>query len=209
MHSRRSILALPALGFASAVQAQRAEPRQGEQFTALKSPQAPSVPGSVEVLEFFSYACPHCYEFDPALEKWRSRLPAEIVFRRVPVPFLNNHANFQRTYFALEMLKQTGPAHAKLFDAVHRERKALGTPEAIADLVASVGVDRAKFLDAFKSFSMPSLLQRAAAATSAYDIDGVPTLAIGGRYLTSPAQAGGFQQALTTADYLLQKVRKA
>lgn len=209
MSSRRSFLTLSVLAFATDTQAQRALPREGEQFTVLKTPQPPSVAGKVEVLEFFSYACPHCFDFDPTLEKWRSRLPAEVSFRRVPVSFLSNHENFQRAYLALETLGQVNPAHARLFDAVHREHKVLSSPEAIAEVVAAAGVDSAKFLSTFKSFGMPALLSKATAATSAYEIDGVPTLAIGGRYLTSPAQAGGVQQALATADFLLQKVRKA
>ena len=208
MHTRRFVLSVSSLALASAAHAQRALPREGEQFLVLKSPQPAAVSGKVEVLEFFSYACPHCYEFDPVLEKWRTHLPEGVSFRRVPVPFLNNYANFQRAYFALEMLGQLGAAHTKLFDAVHRERKTLGTAEAIADVVASAGVDRARFMDAFKSFGMPALLAKAGTATSEYEIDGVPTIAVGGRYLTSPAQARGIQPALTTADFLVQKALK-
>jgi protein dithiol oxidoreductase (disulfide-forming) len=208
MHSRRFILSLTTIAFGSAAHAQRAAPREGEQFSVLKSPQPAAVPGKVEVLEFFSYACPHCFEFDPVLEKWRAQLPSGVAFRRIPVPFLNNYAHFQRAYFALEMLGQLGAAHTRLFEAVHRERKSMGTAEAIADVVASAGVDRTKFLDAFRSFGMNSLLSRAGSATSDYEIDGVPTLAVGGRYLTSPAQARGLQPALSTAEFLVQKALK-
>lgn len=205
---RRSFLTLSALAAAS-THAQRAAPREGQQYRALKHPQPGAAPGRVEVLEFFSYACPHCFDFDPVLEKWRAQLPADVAFRRVPVPFLNNHANFQRAYLALELIGKVEPAHARLFDAVHREHRALATPESIAELVASVGVDSAAFLGAFRSFGMGALVAKATAATDAYEIDGVPTLAVGGRYLTSPAQAGGHQQALAAAGFLIQQLRKS
>ncbi len=206
--TRRLVLALPLAAMAAApAGAQRAQPREGEQFTVLKSPRPPADPAKVEVLEFFSYACPHCYEFDPSLEKWRAHLPPDVSFRRVPVPFLYNAANFQRTSFTLEIMGQLGEAHTRLFDAVHKERKPLDTPEAIAAVLGTAGVDRAKFLEVFKSFGMPALLAKAKAATNDYDIDGVPTLAIGGRYLTSPSIAGSVAAALSTADFLIQKAR--
>jgi thiol:disulfide interchange protein DsbA len=207
MPCRRTLLALGALSVLSRSYGQGA-PKDGAQFTTLKSPKPTAEPGKVEVLEFFSYGCPHCFAFEPALEPWRSHLPADVAFRRMPVPFLANAPNFQRTYFALEALGQLDRAHRKVFDAVHLQHKSLATPAEIADVVAAAGVDRAKFLDAFNGFTMQANVARANAAAKDYDIESVPTLVVGGRYVTSPAQAGGTEQALATVDQLVQRLRK-
>ena len=77
---------------------------EGQQFVRIEPAVPTSTQGKIEVLEFFSYACPHCNAFEPLIAPWAKKLPADVVFRRVPVPFLMNAENFQRTYYALEAL---------------------------------------------------------------------------------------------------------
>lgn len=196
-------LVLPGLGHG-----QPFTPQEGVHFISLRSRQPVADEAKVEVLEFFSYACPHCYEFDPHLERWLAKLPSDVVFRRVPVPFLRNHDNLQRTYFALEAAGGLKLAHTRVFDAIHRDRMPLATPGELADLVAKAGVNREKFAAAFNAFSTASQLARAKAATANYEIDQVPMLAVAGRYLTTPSRAGGAEAALATLDFLIQKSRK-
>ena len=205
--NRRQALVTAALTVAGSSRGQPVIPQEGKQFVSLKTAQ-PVAPGKIEVLEFFSYACSHCFAFDPPLERWVSGLASDVAFRRVPVPFLRNQDNFQRTYFALEATGLVKQAHSKVFDAVHREGLALSQPAEIAEVVAKAGGSPDKFLSAFNSFSMPSFLARAKSSTATYEIEEVPTLAIGGRFLTTPGHAGGAAQALAVADYLIQRVRK-
>ena len=96
-------------------------------------------PGKVEVLEFFSYACPHCSAFEPTLEAWEKQLPADVVLRRVPVPFLMNADNFMHTYYALETIGAVQAMQLKIFRAIHIERKRLETGENIAAFVGKNG----------------------------------------------------------------------
>jgi protein dithiol oxidoreductase (disulfide-forming) len=189
--------------------AQPVQAAEGTHYAVLSQPQAPSALGKIDVLEFFSYACPACRAFDPALDRWSRALPADVAFRRVPVPFLYNAENFQRTFFALEAMGMAAQIHGKVFDAVHAEKRRLAKPEEIADVVARNGGDAAGFLAAFNAFSMRLCLARAKAATSNYRIAQIPVLAIGGRFVTSPSHAGGTQQALLVADQLIQRARKA
>lgn len=184
------------------------QPVEGKEFSVLKNRQAPMSPGKLEVLEFFSYACPHCYSLDPYVEAWLKRLPADVTFRRVPVPFLAAPELLQRTYYALESTGQLGVGHTAVFAAIHVHKLRLSKAEDVADVVAKAGGDRAKFLSAFNSFGVSSWVNRAKAASQAYELEGVPLLAIGGRFLTSPAQAGGQQQTLTVADALIARARK-
>jgi thiol:disulfide interchange protein DsbA len=186
---------------------QAAGPVEGKEFTRLDPPQPVREPGKVEVLEFFSYACPHCSAFEPTLDNWARQLPPDVVFRRVPVPFLMNAENFQRTYYALESLGLVAAVQLKLFRAIHIDRQRLEKPEDIAAFVGKNGGDEAKFLAAFKSFSVATAVSRAKKAMADYKVDSVPMLVIHGRYVTSPVLAGGGPQALAVADQLIQRSR--
>ena len=183
-------------------------PVEGRDFTLVKPAQPHPTAGKVEVLEFFSYACPHCNAFEPTLSAWARGLPADVAFRRVPVPFLFNAENFQRTYYGLEALGMVEKMQPKVYAAVHIEKMRLDKPEDIAALVAKNGGDAAKFLSAFKSFSVATAVSRAKKAVADYKIDGVPTLAIQGLYLTSPSIAGGADKSLAVADALIAQARK-
>jgi thiol:disulfide interchange protein DsbA len=197
-----------ALALAGTASAQSPTPTEGTQFARVDPPVPPIAPGNkIEVIEFFSYACPHCNAFEPTLEAWAKKLPADVAFRRVPVPFLMNFENFMRTYYALETLGQVDAMQRKVFAAVHVERLRLDKPADIAALMAKNGLDAAKFTSIFNSFSVASSVTRAKKLMAAYKIDSVPTIAVQGRWATSPASAGGLEQATAVTDYLIQRAR--
>ena len=196
------------LTWASNASAQGTQPVEGKQYARVDPPVPQSANGKIEVLEFFSYACPHCNAFEPTLEAWAKKLPPDVAFQRVPVPFLMNADNFMRTYYALDTLGQVEPLQRKIFAAVHIDRLFLDKPADIAALVAKNGVDSKKFLDAFNSFSVATSISRAKKAVGLYKIDGVPTMTVQGRYATSPGQAGGHTETLAVVDYLVERARK-
>lgn len=197
-----------ALTFAPPAGSQGPEPAEGTEFTRLSPPVVTQGSPKIEVLEFFSYACPHCSAFEPTLDAWAKKLPADVVLKRVPVAFLMNAENFQRTYFALESLGWVALMQRKIFTAVHVDHLRLEKPADIAALVAKNGGDEKKFLDAFNSFSVATHVSRAKKLSADYKIDSVPTLAVHGRFITSPAQAGSSERALAVVDALIQKARK-
>ena len=195
-----TLLAGPAL-------AQSGAPVEGKQFTKVEPPVPTIVPGKIEVIEFFSYACPHCNAFEPTVSAWSKKLPADVAFHRVPVPFLMNAENLMRTYYALETMGQVDTMNPKVFAAIHVERNYLEKPADIAALMAKNGLDAAKFTSIFNSFSVANSVARSKKLMAAYKIDGVPTVTVQGRWATSPGQAGGLEQALAVTDYLVQRSR--
>ena len=213
MNRRRFSATLLSAAAASALAAGRpafaqATPVEGKDFTRVETPQPPGVPaGKVEVLEFFSYACPHCSAFEPTLEAWEKQLPAEVVLRRVPVAFLMNADNFMRTYYALETIGAVQAMQLKIFRGIHIERKHLEKGEDLAAFVGANGGDAAKFLAAFKSFSVNTSVARAKKLMADFKIDSVPALIVHGRWMTSPSQAGSAERALAVVDQLVQRVR--
>ena len=174
-------------------------------FTEVKPPQ-PTEPGKVEVLEFFSYGCPHCAVLEPMVSEWAKKQPPDVVVRHVPVAFNAGMKPLQQLYYSLESLNRQD-LHPKVFAAIHQEKKKIFTKPAIVDWVASQGVDRAKFESMFDSFGVQSKIQRANQLVQSYKIDGTPTLAVGGQFLTSPSTAGGYQESVIEADALVKSVQ--
>lgn len=199
-------LAGGALGSLS-VSARAQTPTEGAQYTRVQ-PAVPTQSGNkIEVIEFFSFACPHCFEFEPTLEAWQKTLPPDVMFHRIPVPFLFNSEGFQRLYYTLETLGKVNEMQLKVFNAVHVEHNRLDKPADMAALAAKNGIDGAKFLDVYNSFSVATSVQKAKKTFNDYKVDSVPTLAVQGRWLTSPAQANGAQGALATVNYLIAQAR--
>src|SRR5450432_1188417 len=188
--------------------AQGPEPVEGREFTKVTPLQPPIAPGKIEVLEFFSYACPHCNAFEPTIEAWAKTLPADVALHRVPVPFLMNYDNFQHAYYALETIGAVDAMQMKIFHAIHVYRLRLEKGEDIAAFLGKNGVDATKFLAAFKSFSVATSVSRAKKMVADYKVESVPLLAVAGRYLTSPALANGGPQSLAVVDALVQRTRK-
>jgi thiol:disulfide interchange protein DsbA len=185
-------------------------PAEGKDYVVVATPQPPGAPaGKVEVIEFFSYACPHCSAFEPTIEAWEKTLPADVVLRRVPVPFLMNAENFMRTYYALESIGAVDAVQLKIFRAIHIERVRLETGENMAEFVAKNGVDATKFLAAFKSFSVATSVAKAKKMMADYKVESVPLLIVQGRFVTAPSIAGSAEKALAVVDGLAQRLRKA
>lgn len=167
--------------------------------------QPSDTPGKVEVLEFFAYTCPHCAAIEPLVAKWTQTLPDTAVFRSVPVAFNASQTDLQKLYYALEALGRLD-LHPAVFKAIHDEHQRLFKEDAITDWVAEHGVDRQAFTDAFNSFGVQTKVKRADELADTYKVEGTPSFAIGGQYLTSPALTGSYQGAIDETDKLLKQV---
>lgn len=208
--TRRFLKAAAAGGVALALPGLRAQgvPRTGAEYRAVNPPQQTDVQGKLEVLEFFWYGCPHCNAFDPALNDWVKRLPSDVVFRKVHVGLGPGWVTHQQLFYTLEATGQADALNPKIFHAIHVERNPLNRPDAMADLVARNGVDRKKFLETYESFAVRTRVRRANQQAAGYGVDGVPSLAVNGRWYTAPSMAGGNAQVLRVLDYLLERERK-
>lgn len=185
-------------------------PVEGKQYVRLSQAAPVSAPaGKVEVVEFFWYGCGHCNDFEPTLAAWVAKLPADVVFRRVPVAFRENpFGNHQRLFYALEAMGLVSSLHAKVFRAIHAEGQTLDKPETIAAFMTRQGVDAAKFMAMFNSFAVQTKCKQARTLADAYKIDGVPTLGIAGRYFTSVSLNGNPERTLATTNFLIDQARK-
>jgi protein dithiol oxidoreductase (disulfide-forming) len=181
---------------------------EGFDYRVLPIAQPIDAKGKVEVIEFFWYGCPHCYEFEPELKGWIKRQNKDVVFKKVPIAFREELMPHSQLFYALEALGKGDTLNDKVMFAMHRENKRLLNENEIADWVAAQGVDRNAFLAAYRSFAVLSKARAANQLGNAYRIDGVPTVAVQGKYITSPSIAGSRAKAVNVMDFLVNKVRK-
>lgn len=184
-------------------------PAAGAEYRALAQPVAVEAPaGKIEVVEFFWYSCPHCNAFEPALETWSKKLPADVVLRRVPVAFRDDFVPQQRLFYTLEAMNRLD-LHGKVFHAIHMERQPTNREESILAWAQKNGLDRAKFQEQYNSFSVQAKARRATQLQDAYRVEGVPALGVAGRFYTDGGMAGNMGRALQVVDYLIGQVRTA
>jgi protein dithiol oxidoreductase (disulfide-forming) len=203
------VLGAAALGFPGLVLAQR-KPEEGKDFRELDKKVAVEAPaGKIEVVEFFWYSCPHCNAFEPKLNAWLKKAPADVAFRRVPVAFRDDFVPQQRLYYTLEAMGKVDDLHSKVFQEIHVNRQPTNKEDLILAFVEKNGIDRAKFQEIYNSFSVQTKARRAKQLQDQYQVDGVPALGIAGRYYTDATLAGSMDRALQVADYLVVETRKA
>jgi thiol:disulfide interchange protein DsbA len=197
-----------AVGVISLAHASPSAPVAGQDYVVLPTAQPTDVPkGKIEVIEFMWYGCPHCNEFDPYLEKWKAQQGPDVVFRRVPVAFRDDFTPHSKMLLALQSLGLDDKLTPAVFREIHVNHNYLQTPEAQATFLATQGVDKKKYLDAYNSFTVASGLKRTTQMVNDYRIDGVPTLAVQGKYETGPAQTNSLDGTLQVLDYLVKQIR--
>jgi len=178
---------------------------QAQNYTTLNPVQPSDTVGKVEVLEFFAYTCVHCNAMEPLAARWAQSLPDTVAFKPVPVAFNASMEDLQRLYYSLEALDRLD-LHRAVFRAIHDERKRIFDARAIINWVVDQGVDRQRFEATFQSFGVQTKVARAKELARAYQIEGTPTLAVGGRFTVSPSQTGSYEGTITQAQTLLTQV---
>jgi thiol:disulfide interchange protein DsbA len=201
----RLFRALAAL-LAAVLLAPAALAQQQAPFLHISPPIATDAPGRIEVVEFFWYECPHCFELEPLLETWVPKLAKDVQFKRVPATFNDRWRISARVFYALEAMGLEDKLHKPLMDAIHKERLRITDDRQLAEWLGKQKVDVAKFQAATKSFAVESRLKRAEQLVRDARIDGVPALMINGRYLV--VAGGSSQRMIDTANALIEQSRK-
>jgi len=199
------LAAAPAFAAEPAPAADAPKWEEGKSYFLVDPPQQTATGDKVEVLEVFSYACPHCAHFQPYADQLKASLPAGAAFTYMPAVFNATWEPYARAYYTAESLGVVADTHQALFDALHRDHQQLRTIEDLSTFYAQHGVDKAKFLATAGSFEVESKLQRAAQIVKADGVDGTPSIIVDGKYRVTGTSAGGYPQMVEIVDYLVQK----
>jgi protein dithiol oxidoreductase (disulfide-forming) len=206
---KRIVAALVVGLLATVSQAEQIE--VGVNYDVLPIPVETADPSKIEVVEVFSYGCPHCFEFDPSVEAWRAKQLPDVQFRRMPATFRKDWMLLAQAYYAAEVLGVVNKVHEPIFEAIHLKGLNPGDPAVLAAVFKeSAGVDGEEFLKVLNSFGVRSKVQQADAQGRMYRLQGVPTLIVNGRYTVYNINVtGGNVDRLTVVDYLVAKERAA
>ncbi|HJU40043.1 MAG TPA: thiol:disulfide interchange protein DsbA/DsbL [Tahibacter sp.] len=205
---QRLLIVLLGLAAAASVHAQDAaktEWKEGQHYFLIDPPVATATPGKVEVLEAFSYACPHCAHFQPFADQIKAKLPKQATFAYLPVVFNPSWEPFARAFYAAQSMNVLDKTHQALFDALHKDRQPLRSIEEIGKFFATLGVDEKTFLSTAKSFVVEGNLATGQKNLGAYGIDSTPTIIVNGKYRLNAGTAGGFPQAAELTGWLVAK----
>lgn len=180
----------------------------GRDYMQLNPPQPTEVPGKIEVLEFFHYACPHCNHFYPLLTAWAAKLPGDVVLRKIPATFGSNPAlvNLAKLYYTLEALGKLHELDGAVFNAFHVEGlRNLPDERVMQEWAVKKGLDGKKFAETLNSFTVVSKVKRAEQVARAYRNESVPMLIVDGTYQITADESQ--ERMLAVADKLIAKVR--
>lgn len=160
---------------------------------------------NVEVMEFFSYGCRFCYDLEPTINHWIELLPPDVHFSRVPAMVGGIWDVYGQLYLTLETMGVRHEVHTAVFESV-RVRQAMVTPEDMAHFLAGQGIEPKAFLATFHSFAVQAKVKEARRKTAVFEVVGVPSLVVNGRYRFDQT-AGGASGMLKLAEILIDKER--
>lgn len=186
----------------------RADIVEGKDYTVLATPQPTQDGNTIEVLEFFWYGCPHCDSLHPHLKTWLMNTPKDVSFRYVPATLRANWVAAAKIFYTIEAIGKTDVLHDKVYDAVHRDKIDINNESVLFDWVEKQGIDRKKFEDTYRSFSVQNQVARSTQLSRQYQLTGVPALVINGKYITSGKMGGTPQDTIRTLEALIEKIRK-
>jgi len=182
----------------------------GEGWDPIEPPIATtSENGKVEVLEFFWYGCPHCYNIEPDMEEWLKTQKGNIDFRMVPAPLNPSWTVHTQFFYAAEALGVLDKLHKPLFSAMHKEKRKLFDKASLIDFAVEHGIDRKAFSDAWNSFGVYVKVQQARKLGKRFQLSGVPAVGINGKYKTNGSLAGTYPKMFTIMDELIAVESKA
>lgn len=174
--------------------------KEGVEYTVVK--ETPS--SQPEVTEFFSYVCPHCYSFQPLMEKLAERLP-EVEINKVPVPFLGREMGpvLQRAYGAAVLLEVEDKLTPAIFDQIHRQKKMPRSMDDIKAVFVDNGVEAGEFDGVINSFALNGMVTQYDKLTENFNVRGTPTLIVKGKYELNMGEIGSEERFYRVVEYLL------
>lgn len=204
---RAALLASLAVLWTEPAQQARAQPsrdfQEGRDYQVLSHPQPVSSGARVEVLEFFYYGCPVCYEAEPHVARWLLTAGPSVAIHRVPAVFTDSSESFARTFYTLSAMNQIARLHWPIYDNHHFDGKQLNEEKNIVEWVSHNGVDRDRFVELWHSQQIAAQVASAKKALETYEVKAVPTFIIDGKYLATSRVTGSVKSMMEVVDYLV------
>ena len=174
-------------------------------YETLAAPQPTQNPAKIEVIEFFWYGCPHCYDFEPILESWAHKIPANVDFIRQPAAFSDLWSKHAKAFYVAQALGVLDKVHADFFDTLQNKHQKLETEEQLGAFFTARGVKEADFHEAYNSFLVDTKVRQAAVTPARYGVTGVPVLIVNGKYKVDGKSAGSHEKMIEVVNQLIKR----
>jgi thiol:disulfide interchange protein DsbA len=176
---------------------------EGTDYKLISPPVETSQPDKVVVTEIFWYGCPHCFRFEPYVQKWAANLPEGVVFEHVPSSINPRWTEHARAFYAFKLMGVLEETHQAFFDAIHIKRQRLNSVDTIAQFVADRGLDEKAFREYYYSFPVETQIRKNIQKEKLYGHDGVPAVIVNGKYLVMGSLAGSNERMIQIMNFLV------
>ncbi|RYY01254.1 MAG: thiol:disulfide interchange protein DsbA/DsbL [Gammaproteobacteria bacterium] len=184
---------------------------EGRDYTLLETPVPTADPSKIEVVEAFSFTCPHCYRFEPVIEEWQKKQKPDVALVQIHMQWSDSMKSYQRGFYTAVNLKVQSKAQMAIFNTIHKDEKPLETPEAWADLLSAYGVSKQAVISTYSSFIISDMMAKADARIKAYRITSTPQVVVNGKYViptpNGMSEGDAHKKMLDIADYLVALIR--
>jgi protein dithiol oxidoreductase (disulfide-forming) len=185
-----------------------AEYTEGKHYHVIQQVAPISNSGKIEVVEMFWYGCPHCFKFEPHVQKWLKTKADDVEFIRVPAVLSKLWKRLARVYYTGEVLGVTEKVHVSIFNDVHKKDARKYKVEDAAPLFEAHGIEKEEFLKKTRSFAVNTKIGQAQSLAIRYAIKGVPAVIVDGRYRINSGRDNSFEQVIKITDFLIEKIRQ-
>ncbi len=190
------LVALSAL-FAFNATAVAADPTAGKEYIEVRK--APSA--QKEVVEFFSFYCPHCYDFELNYKipsQIKAKLPADSKLVQYHVNFLGCQSeNLTRAWALAMALGAEDKVKTALFEAAQKD--AFKSMDDIRAVFIANSISAEQFDSGINSFAVNGLVNKQVQLAEDFQIRGVPAFFVNGQYQLN---LEGFSDSSSTNDFI-------
>ena len=178
---------------------------EGTDYETISPAVKTSQPDKVVVSEIFWYGCPHCFRFEPYVNRWSADLPDGVVFEQVPSSLNPRWTEHARAYYSFQLMGVLEKTHEAFFDAIHLKRQRLNSLDTIAEFVADRGLDEKAFREHYFSFPVETQIRKNNQKEKRYGHKGVPAVIVNGKYLVTGSLAGSNERMIEIMNFLVAK----
>jgi thiol:disulfide interchange protein DsbA len=190
----------------------RADLAEGRDYAVLapkEQPITPAAKGKTEVIQFFSYGCPHCAHMNPFITQWAEKLPANVKFVRVPVAFGRPEwGALSRAYYTLMNLGELQRLNGTVFETIHQQQQRIFDEENLTAWAAKQGIDSAKFRAEYNSERVSKAVMEAEALTRTFAVESIPKIIVARRYQVVAEAAKTYDDFFATTNQIIDKAVK-
>jgi len=206
----KKLLLIVALLFPLALFAMDFKFEEGKHFSRIQTEKSKQP----QVTEFFSYYCPHCYNFEMIAQRLNNELPKET--------FVKSHVNFLRgTSPEVQTLLSTGYVIGKqagkaneasdaIFAYIHRNRGSFAKLDDVRRLLVENNVVTEAQFDQFAgsmvvTAQVQHMVEQQAHFAKLNALSGVPTFIVNDIYRIELTSIKSYDELKALVDYLLEK----